>query len=107
MNFPGNVDNGPRKRWLHFGDVPDSGRILTFDQSSEGFDHKGNLLWSVSLLDSCLYLLQVLVNENSWRWPEMSERCSSLRVISLRSGSAEICQKATDVSHKLNNQQMF
>lgn len=30
MKLSGNVDNGPTNTWLHFGDVPDSGRTLIF-----------------------------------------------------------------------------
>lgn len=32
VKFSENVDNGPRKRCLHFGDVLDAGGNLSFDQ---------------------------------------------------------------------------
>lgn len=55
MKFSGDVDNGPRKRGLHFGDVPDSIGTITFDLLGETLlktirfnfagQNLGNIVW--------------------------------------------------------------
>lgn len=49
MTFSGSVDDWPRNRWLHFGDVSVLGGTLTSDkdhsmmQGPRGFNHKSDL----------------------------------------------------------------
>lgn len=55
LQISGNVDNGPSKRWIHFGDVSDSGGTLSFSHPKSKGHRSCSNLWRNLLLTLPIY----------------------------------------------------